>query len=101
MLQQQVPVHQTLSGSNDSVRSSVTNYMYMLSHHNITESCIKDSAFGNLNVFHGHYIRLIMEVVNTNTIHINMSVQEDASASYMTVRHTAEADIYSNRYLLK
>ena len=29
VLQQQVPVHQTLSGSNDSVRSSVTNYMYM------------------------------------------------------------------------
>ena len=42
-----------------------------------------------------------MGVVNTNTIHRNMSVQEDASASYMTVRHTAEADIYSNRYLLK
>ena len=42
-----------------------------------------------------------MGVVNTNTIHIYMSVQEDASASYMTVRHTAEADIYSIRYLLK
>ena len=25
-----------------------------------------------------------MGVVNTNTIHINMSVQKDASASYMT-----------------
>ena len=39
-----------------------------------------------------------MGVANTNTIHINMSVQEDASASYMTVRHTVEADIYSNNY---
>ena len=39
-----------------------------------------------------------MGAVNTNTIHINMSVQEDAPESYMTVRHTAEADIYSNNY---
>ena len=45
-----------------------------------------------------------MGVANTNTIHMNMSVQEDASASYMTVRHTAyrristRIDILSNNY---